>query len=120
MLSHLMYKKGHSAVVRYQDERGNLWAKIIPSHVIDNLQGTSFDLPQSVLDEGVDYGFSFDVIMTERVIRPEQVQNAMRAHGVWTFEDMLKKPKSAQAAIQSLIRLIQGELTKGALDAIGR
>jgi hypothetical protein len=114
-----MFRKGHSVVVRYRDVSGNLWAKILPSTTVAD-QGTDINLSLETLESGVDYGFPFEAILPERTITPEMIQNAMRAHGVWTYEDLLEKPNQASAAILSVIRLVQGELQKGARDALGR
>lgn len=114
----ILFNRGHAAVVTFVDEYGNYRAKIV-SRTATGDKGT-IELSQDILDGGADYGFDFDLIMDARTITSLEVQNAMRAHGIWTLKDLKKRPQEAYGALLSIIRLIHGELVKGAQDAIGR
>lgn len=101
--------KGHSALVRFEQD-GDIRAVYINR---SKLQGSSYrvgdaiEIPQSEIDTGIPYGVEFDVFLPEGgyTITARVVQNAFRASGIWTINDILNKPQAAIGALRGIIQL---------------
>jgi hypothetical protein len=121
MQCRILSKKGHVVAVSWLD--GADWkGAIIPHHYASGRRiGDTIELSTDVLHDGLDHGIWFDLFMPEEgyTITPDTIQNAMRGHGIWTYEDLVSKPQEVQAAILSVVRVVYGQLVKAAREHYG-
>lgn len=117
----IIAKKGAVAAVGWIDGRD--WrGAIIPTHYTEEHRiGDKIEIPLDILNDGLDYGIWFDLLIPDEgfTILPDMLQNAMRGHGIWTYEDLIQKPREAQAAILSLVNLVYGQLVHRAKEHYG-
>ncbi len=103
----LLEIRGHAAIVTYRDKEGMLQGRIISR---DDVLGVRVretkSVPDRVIDTGTEYGIDLEIILGEKyVITPDDLAQELRRHGVWTYDDMNKKPGEVVAAINSTRQL---------------
>lgn len=122
MLCYLMFRSGHSAVVRWLEGKDHRAAIIPAQHIAGLNMGMSVDLPPEVVTSGaIPYGLDFEMFVQKEgvIIEPIDLQNAMRAHGVWTLKDLRSKPQEAIAAFLSVVRVAYEKMLSRAGEVYG-
>lgn len=123
MLCAIKQVKRRVSVVTYRDEVGRYQGRIVPAYVTrDHKPGDQIEIPRNVLDDGIEYGqeLDFEIILGgPLVIDPRDIQDAMRAHGIWTANDMESKAKEVHAAIRSVVSMVHGRLVKSMRHVLG-
>lgn len=110
----LLEIRGQAAIVTYRDEEGMLQGRIISR---DDVSGVRVRETKSVHDRvintGTEYGIDLEIILGEKyVITPGDLAQELRRHGVWTYDDLNKKPSEVVAAINSLSKKIYAVLLR--------
>ena len=124
MVVKVMRSQGSSVAVAYRDSAGMWQGGIVSAECFsahDNIQrGKEYDIPNYCIEDAIEYGIDFGVLMPNpRTIRPEELTQAMREHGIWEVADLVGKPNEAVAAILSLVGVTYSGLVKAAHDMIG-
>lgn len=112
MIVKLLKQAGQSAVVSFWDnETGMVQARIISLNElpVGLRKGQEADIDKYVIDYGTEYGIEWDLLLGETV---QFLTSSMRSHGIWTEEDLRKKPQQVVAAITSSSSQIYAELLK--------
>lgn len=112
MIVKLMKQAGQAAVVSYWDyETGMTTAKVISINELPlGLKtGQEADISIDVIEHGTDYGIEWGLLLDETI---HFLTESMRNHGIWTEEDLRKKPQQVIAAITSSSARIYAELLK--------
>ena len=117
----VMFKRNQVAVVSYRDEVGRYQGRVIPQQEIHGTRsGEMVEIERVVLDRGIEYGLDFNVVLGGAItLYPNDIQNAFRAHGIWTEVDLILRPQEATAACASLVHLVYGQIVKAVQDALG-
>lgn len=109
----VLQKRKNVAVVRYRDSSGNLQATIIPIENVARVgisNSNSVAVPEHVVLSGTEYGIDWTILMDSYCITPEEVQQVMRSHGIWTDDDFKNKSVDRTAALLSLVNKISGRM----------
>ena len=121
MLCNVLKRRNHVAVLLYRDA-GRWEGRIVPELEIRGTRpGKQVDVPMETLDNGIEYGLDFGVIlgMEHLCISSQDITQAFRAHGIWTLEDLDSKANEANAAVASLTRIFYGAVVKATRAALG-
>lgn len=121
MLCKVHKRRNHVAVVFYRDA-GRWQGRIIPeTELMGARSGAQVDIPLDTLDNGIEYGIDFGVVLgiEHLCISSQDITQAMRAHGIWTLEDLDSKSQEASAAVASLNRIFYATIIKAARAALG-
>ena len=121
MLCTVLKRRNQIAVVLYRDA-GRWEGRIIPEgEVRGTRNGRQVDVPIGALENGIEYGLDFAVIlgMEHLCISSQDITQAFRQHGIWTLEDLNSKGQEANAAVASLTRIFYGSIVKAARAALG-
>lgn len=112
MIVKLLKQSGQSAVVSFWDnETGMIEAKIISLKELPiGLRiGQEADISKDVVTTGTDYGIEWGLLLGETV---PFLTDSMRNHGIWTEEDLRKKPSQVIAAVTGSSARIYAELLR--------
>lgn len=118
----VLRKQGRSVAVAFRDNAGMWRGAIVSAGAIgdDVKVGVEVEVPQEILKNAIEYGIDFEVLMPRPyIIDARDLQQALRDHGVWTVEDVLKRPREVVAAIQSLMRLTYADVVNRVLTIGG-
>jgi len=115
--AYVMWIDGQAAVVRFRDNRGMLQGRIIPKDSVPGINmGRVVHIPIDILeaDSTTEYGFDWSVVLDELVLKPEDFQQALRGHGIWTVDDLLQNPQEGIAAFLALAKSMYTSLIRKA------
>jgi len=118
--AYVMMIDGQVAVVRFRDNRGMLQGRIIPK---DSVPGININrvvyIPIGILedDSTTEYGFDWSVVLDELVLKPEDFQQALRDHGIWTVDDLLRNSREGVAAFLALAKSMYTNLIRKARES---
>lgn len=83
--------QGQAALVEYETF-GQIKRVTVPVHLAKN---------PGVVQAGIPYGLPWEEIVGELITPGEMVAAQLRRAGIWTYDDLLKKPREALAAIMA-------------------
>lgn len=118
----VLKRSGRSIAVAFRDSAGMWRAAIVSEDAVDGdvRIGNEVGVSDKCIADGVEYGIDFEILMPHPcTITAGNLQQAMREHGIWTAEDVLKRPREAVAAIQSLVTVSYADLVNRVLNLIG-
>jgi len=107
-------RKGHAVLVEWRDEEGYQRA-YVPAKVVEDDY-----CPDDELLLGIPHGLPWGEIVGDLVISGEEIEQALRAHGIWTLEDAQENATRAAAAllavhkggVETLVRRAMGAMSK--------
>ena len=112
MLCKIIRTDGSAMAVQYVDEHGYPQARIVSRTLQNVRKGQMVDLPDELLAGSLEYGVDLSILFENDVlcIDLNDVQMAMRNHGLWTMEDYkrnhAKIVNASRAVISHLARQI--------------
>jgi hypothetical protein len=118
----ILKQVGQGVAVSFREPDGTYRAVVINRDRLLHKTGTDAEVTFEVIEnEGVEYGLDFETFLSSEglTITPQMIQNAMRAHGIWTLEDLLKNQQEALAAVLGVARFTLATLTRLARKALG-
>ena len=74
---------------------GNIQRVYIPSHMIDDGM-----VEDETLEIGIPYGIPWETLLTPSAT-PASLAKALRSAGIWTLEDVQRKPSEVSGALQT-------------------
>jgi len=109
----IVAKEGASALVQWSTVDG-LKRGYVPANEVS----ADGKCPADVLSASIPYGAPWEEILEEILrMRPrtaDEFANSLRAHGIWTAEDIERNPRGAQRAINAIIGVTIGALRRAA------
>ncbi len=61
--------------------------------------GPNLEVREEVLERAAPYGLPFERILPEVRIAPNELADALRRNGIWTFEDVMKNPNDVARSL---------------------
>jgi len=112
----LLKVRGKAAVVTFRDKDGMLQGRVISRDDVLGMRiGETKGVPQSVVDTGTEYGIDVEVLLGEEyVITPRDLEQELRRHGIWTYDDMNSNSQEVVVAINTLARKVYAALLQEA------
>lgn len=112
MIVTLIGLQGNSAIVSHRDGEGMMHASIISKDYVEGLTiGTVGDVPDEAIATGTEYGFDLEILAEDSyVVSLSDLQQALRLHGIWTFNDLNQNPNQVRAALMSLVQRMHAKL----------
>lgn len=98
-----------SAVVKYTDKHGLLQAVVI-NVPPETRVGNVLEISDEGVRSGVEYGTDMSVVMKDIVITPNQIQEALRGHNLWTIDDIANNPSVVVRAVLSVAKVLATDL----------
>ncbi len=105
----VLQRKGHAALVEWQDEAGCLRRATVPARVLQGDEAEAGDL-----EMGIVYGLPWEELLGAPRVTPERIAAELRRHGIWTRADLRARPNVALAALQSAYGLDLAALMRAA------
>lgn len=113
------HKEGRAVAVSFRDGSGWQGRVILDPRVLRLPIGASVEIDEETLRGGTEYGLDFSLIVSDIVITGAQITESLRAHDVWTEDDLVNKTREVQAACLSLAGIVQGRLTGATRRVLG-
>lgn len=89
-------RDGNGAVlIEWRDVREHLHRGWIPPDALDE----DLSVKDEVLAKAAPYGLPFETFLPAIVIKPEDLATALRRRQVWTYDDVMRNPKSLSVAL---------------------
>lgn len=95
----IISQRGASALVEWFDGEQSRRA-YVPAGSLTALPAPG-DYACAVLDQGIPYGLPW-ADLVRLTVSPEAVEAELHRHGLWTAEDLARRPREAQAAFAAL------------------
>ena len=112
----LLKVRGKAAVVTLRDKDGMLQGRVISRDNVLGLRiGETKGISQNVVDTGTEYGIDVEVLLGEEyVITPQDLEQELRRHGIWTYDDLNSNSQEVVAAINTLTKKLYAALLREA------
>ena len=104
-------QKGQAVLVEWENE-GSRRAYVVASAVEDD------QCSSQELEIGIPYGLPWREIVGDLVLTGEQIEDALKKHGIWTLEDLRKEPMRAAAALLAVHKMGVNALISRTMSAI--
>jgi hypothetical protein len=109
----IIAKEGESALVQWNDG-GALKRGYVPAGEVS----ADGKCPADVLSASIPHGALWEEILEEilrtRPLTADAFATSLRAHGIWTAEDVERNPRGAQRAINAIVGVTIGALRRAA------
>lgn len=92
-------RKGRGILVEWKDQEGYHRA-VVPAEAVDEDCCDPEELAM-----GIPYGEPWAEIVGDVVIKGAELENALRERGIWTVEDVRKRPNAAAAALLAVHKM---------------
>ena len=112
----LLKVRGKAAVVTFRDKEGMLQGRVISKDDVLGLHiGETKAVPNTVVTSGTEYGLDLEVLFGEDyVITPRDLEQELRRHNLWTYDDLNSNSQEVFTAIGTLVRKVYAELLREA------
>ena len=112
----LLSASGQVAVIRHGDK-----TLLISKSYVEGIRvGQTVTVPATAISTGTDYGLDWYVILPKGItLSPEEIQDALYSHSIFTLEDIKRNPNGVVSAVNSLVKKISIDLYKTAHNVVG-
>ena len=112
----LLKVREKAAVITFRDKDGMLQGRVISRDDVLGLRiGETKALSDKVVNSGTEYGLDLEVLLGEGyVITPRDLEQELRRHNIWTYDDMNSNSQVVFTAINTLIRKVYAALLRSA------
>lgn len=116
----VLKKVGQAAIIEFKDDNGHFQSCIISSdEVLGVREGDSTEIYHKIIEHGTEYGIDWTIVFPPDMVSIIDVQDALRAHGIWTFEDLLEKQPAVLAAINAVSKVVYMKMLEFAKSELG-
>lgn len=104
--------------VTYRDRHGMFQGRVVSVDAVTRTDNNRAMVRMEDLENAMEYGFDWTIALDDVQITAHELQQSLRAHGIWQLEDLLQKPNEGVAAFLAVAKASYALLVRRARDCI--
>jgi len=115
----VVFRKKQATVIEYADKSGMPFRLSLPSEmIVETPDGKVYFTEDELSMYGISYGIPWEHLLSEFIISPEKLAGELRKNGIWTRDDVYKKPDGVKGALFASLSMSMASIIKIAKESI--
>ena len=115
----IVFRKKQATVIEFSDKSGMPCRLSLPSEMIrESPDGKVYFTEDELSIYGIPYGIPWEHLLKEIIISPEKLAGELRRNGIWTRDDVYKKPDGVKGALFASLSTPMASIIKIAKESI--